>query len=72
MEYKFNEIFQENPNGTLTPIRTIRLGSATLGSSVTFGTGVSFDGINVFDFKNFAIEADEENGVLVIKGYYQL
>lgn len=69
--YNFYDIFRENPDGTLTPKRTIRLGAATLGSSITFGPGVSFGGINIFQFKGAAIAGEEENGVLVIKGFYQ-
>lgn len=69
--YKFFEIFRENQDGTLTPTRTIRVGPATFGSSVTFGPGVSFGGINFFDFKGNDIQAEDENGVLVIKGFYR-
>lgn len=70
--FLFNEIFSENPaDNSLTPIRTIRIGSATFGSSVTFRQGVYFGGVNVFEFKGKDIEADEEGDVLVIKGFYQ-
>ena len=69
--YKFWEIFHENPGGTLTPIKTIRVGPATFGSSVTFGPGVSFGGVNFFDFKGNDIQAEEDNDVLIIKGFYR-
>ncbi|MBU0578223.1 hypothetical protein KJ742_06435 [Patescibacteria group bacterium] len=69
--YNFNDIFRENADGTLTPKRTIQLGAATLGSSVTFGQGVSFGGVNIFQFKGADIAGEEDSGVLVIKGFYQ-
>lgn len=69
--YNFNDIFRENPDGSLTPKRTIRLGAATFGSSVTFGQGVSFGGVNIFQFKGADIAGEEEGGILVIKGFYQ-
>lgn len=72
MKYKFNEIFRENPDGTLTPKVTINVGgTATFGSGVTFGPGVSFGGVNFFDFKGSDIEAEKKKGVLVIKGFYR-
>ena len=71
MKYKFNELFRENPDGSLTPRTTIRIKSSTFGSGITFGPGVSFGGINIFDFKGADIKAEDENGVLVIKGFYQ-
>lgn len=71
MKYKFDEIFRENSDGSLTPRRTVRIGSATLGPGVTFGPGVSFSGINIFDFKGADIEAEDKVSVLVIRGFYQ-
>ena len=72
MKYKFHEIFRENPNGSLTPKITINVGgTATFGSGVTFSPGVSFGGVNFFNYKGLDIEAEEKKGVLVIKGFYQ-
>lgn len=68
--YEFNQIFKENPNGTLTPTKTIDIRGAVFGSSVTFGPGVAFGGIDIFKLKDHAIEADEENGILIIRGFY--
>ena len=72
MKYNFNQIFLENPNGTLTPRLTVQIGGAIFGPQVNFGPGVSFGGVNIFDFKGFPIEAEEENGILIIKGFYKL
>ena len=69
MRYRFNEIFREE-KGSLTPIKTIRIGGVLIGSGVTFGRGVSFGGINIFEFIGKDIEANEDNGFLIINGFY--
>ncbi len=70
MRYKFNELFEEK-DGTLTPKRTIKLKSVTLGPSIIFKQGTSFGGIDVFDFKGKGVEAEDVAGTLVIKGFYE-
>jgi hypothetical protein len=70
MRYNFDEIFDENVDGSLTPRRTIRIGGATIGPGLTFRQGVNFSGIDFFQIRGRAIEANEEAGILVIRGYY--
>ncbi|MBI2551690.1 hypothetical protein HYW17_00105 [Candidatus Uhrbacteria bacterium] len=70
-KFSFNDVFIDNPDNTLTPRRSIRIGAATFGSGITFGPGVAFGGINIFDFKGCDIEADDEADILVIKGFYK-
>lgn len=72
MKYTFNQIFKEDDSGRLTPLRPIRIGAATFGSSVTFGPGVSFGGVNIFEYKGLDIDAEEDGEVLVIKGFYKV
>ena len=69
--YKFLEIFQENPNGSLTPRRVINVNGITFSPGVTFGSGVAFGGVNFHQYKYFDIAAEEQNGVLLIKGFYK-
>jgi hypothetical protein len=72
MKYSFDQIFRENKKDkTLTPKVHIKVGPASFGPGVTFGPGVSFGGVNFFDFKGLDIEAEEEDNVLVIKGFYK-
>ncbi|MFA6096598.1 MAG: hypothetical protein WC788_03140 [Candidatus Paceibacterota bacterium] len=70
MKYKFNDLFDES-DGTLMPKKTIKLKSVTLSPSITFKKGVSFSGIDIFDFKDMDIEAEDVGGTLVIKGFYK-
>lgn len=71
MRYQFDQLFQQNPNGSLTPIRPVNINGITFGPGVSFGPGVIFGGVNIFDFLNAAIEADEVSGTLIIRGFYQ-
>jgi len=71
MRYRFEQIFKELPDGRLTPKRRLRVGGVELGPGVIFSKGVSFSGIDFTLFRGHDIEAEEENGVLVIKGIYK-
>jgi len=71
MRYKFDELFKEEPDGRLTPRKIIKLDSVTLSPSITFGKGVSFGGINIFNFKGSDIEVVDIGGTLVVKGFYE-
>lgn len=71
MRYAFNEIFREGDN-QLEPIRKIRVGGVIFGPGVKFGQGASFGGVDFYQFRGHAIEADEEGDALVVKGIYEL
>lgn len=70
MRYQFNEVFTENQDGTLSPIRQIRVGGVSFGPSISFGSEAAFGGVNFHQFKGHELEADEEDSVLVIKAIY--
>ena len=69
MRHRFEEIFHEE-NGQLTPLHRIRVGGVIFGPGVKFGQGVAFGGVDFYQFRGKDIEADEQDGVLVIKGIY--
>lgn len=71
MKYNFNEIFRENSDGSLTPVRRIRIGGVELCSGVTFSRGAYFGGVDFTLFRGHEIEADTDNEVLVITGIHQ-
>lgn len=70
MRYKFNDIFRENEDGTLSPVRQVRIGGVSFGPTVSFGPNAAFASINFHQYKGHDLEADEEDGVLVIQGIY--
>lgn len=67
---KFFDIFQQNPDGSLTPKRVIQVGGITFGPGVAFGRGVSFGGVDFFQYQNNDVAVEEQGGVLIIKGFY--
>ena len=69
--YKFSDILQENPDGSLSPRVRINVNGVTLGTEVTFRQGVAFGGIDFFEHKNQDTAAEEQNGILIIRGFYK-
>lgn len=69
VRYRFFDVFQEAPSGGLTPRRRIRISGVEFSPGVTFTRGVKFSGVYVFSFYGQDIDAEEENDVLVIKGF---
>lgn len=67
---RFYDVFLINPDGSLTPQRTIRIGGVTFGPGVRFGRGVKFSGIDFFDYLGQDIAVIDINGILEIKGFY--
>ncbi|MEI7749784.1 MAG: hypothetical protein WCJ25_02170 [Candidatus Moraniibacteriota bacterium] len=66
----FYSIFRVNADGSIEPIRPVRIGGVQLGPGVRFGGGVSFGGVNLSQQigKDFLVE--EIEGILVIVGIY--
>jgi len=69
--YKFLDIFQENPDGSLTPKRRISVNGIDFGPGITFQKGVAFGGIDFHLYKYWDISGEENGEVLDIKGFYQ-
>ena len=69
--YRFLDIFQENPNGSLSPRVRININGIEFGPGVAFSQGVSFGGVDIYQYRNLDIAAVEQNNVLLIKGFYK-
>jgi hypothetical protein len=70
MRYRFDNVFQRNSNGTLTPLRPLQVNTITLGTGTQVGPGVNLGGVNFFEYQNRDIEADEAGDTLVLRGFY--
>lgn len=70
MRINFWEIFRLNPDGSIEPIRRVRIGGVEFGPGVRFTKGVSFSGIDLSLYIGRSFEAHEDNGVLIITGIY--
>ena len=66
----FYKIFKINPDGSMEPLKTVRIGGVQMSQGVKFGRGVSFGGVNLFDYVGRDFQIEEENGVLIILGIY--
>lgn len=69
--YEFQDVFQESSDGSLTTKRPININGVTFGLNVTFGPGVSVGGVDFHKYKYRAIAAEENNGILIIRGFYE-
>jgi len=69
--FRFFEIFQSNPDGSLSPRRVVSINGVTFGPGVAFSRGVLFGGVNLFDYYELDIAVEEENNIYVIKGFYK-
>lgn len=72
MRRNFFDIFKKNEDGSLTPKKTIKIGGVVLGAnSIKFSKGVIFAGLNIFDYYGRDLEVEQENGIIIIKGFYE-
>ncbi|MDO8637980.1 MAG: hypothetical protein Q7R43_00250 [Candidatus Daviesbacteria bacterium] len=66
----FYQIFKINPDGSIEPLRLVRIGGVQMGPGVRFGKGVSFGGIDLSQFIGRDFEVEDQSGVYVIKGIF--
>lgn len=66
----FNAIFRLNNDGSIEPLRTVRIGGVQMNPGVKFGRGVSFGGIDLFTYIGRDFQVEEQNGILIITGIF--
>ena len=66
----FNSLFKRNPDGSLEPTQTIRIGGVTMSPGVKFTKGVSFSGVDLAQYEGHDLEITMDNGTPVITGIY--
>ena len=71
-QYKlnFHSIFRLHNDGSIEPLRVIRIGGVQIGPGVRFGRGVSFGGIDIFNFIGRDFQVEEQQGVIILIGIY--
>jgi len=72
MPYRFNfyQIFRINPDGSIEPIRIVRIGGVQFGPGVRFGRGVYFGNVDLAQYIGRDFQAEIQNGVVVITGIF--
>ena len=71
MRVKFDQVFQVNANGSVTPRTRVQIGGVTMGPGVAFGGGVSFSGVDIASKRGKDIEVEQQGDIVVIKGFYE-
>jgi len=68
----FYKIFVVHTDGSVEPLRTVKIGGVQLGPGVRFSKGVSFSGIDLTLFigKDFSVVVHPD-GVYEIKGVFK-
>lgn len=66
----FFQIFRLNTDGSIEPLRLVRIGGVQMSPGVRFGRGVSFGGIDLFFYIGRDFQTEEQNGVLIITGIF--
>ena len=67
---KFSDIFKVYPDGSIEPVRNVKIGGIQFGPGVRFGKGISFSGVDVSLYVGRDLLTEEQDGTLVIKGIY--
>ena len=71
MRVSFDQVFQDNGNGSYTPMGIVKIGGATMSPGVTFSSGVSFSGVNIAKYAGKDLEVEKhEDGTIEVKSVY--
>lgn len=66
----FYNLFKVNADGSIEPLKVIRIGGVQFGPGVRFGQGVFFGNVELSQYigRDFSIEV--QNGVVIILGIF--
>lgn len=67
MKYKFESMFEMEPDGYLTPIYPIRIGAVEIGAGIRLPPGLNIAGVAFGDFIEDEVEADFQDGVFILR-----
>jgi hypothetical protein len=70
MKVSFDSVFQINPDGSITLKVPVFINGETMGSGVSFTTGVSFGGVDLASLHGKDLDVKKENDIVVIQGYF--
>jgi len=69
--YRFTDIFRENPDGSLSPKRSIEVSGTIFEPGVFFQKGVYVSGIDFHEYKNWDLAVEPNGKTFRIKGFYK-
>jgi hypothetical protein len=69
--HKFSDIFQENLDGSLKLRVRISVNGIEFDSGIISPIETSLGGVNFYLYRNLDIATEEQDGILIIKGFYR-
>lgn len=66
----FHSIFKMNTDGSIEPLRVVRIGGVQFAPGVRIGRGVAFGGVDLFQYVGRDFRVEDQNGILIITGIY--
>jgi hypothetical protein len=71
MRVPYSQVFQINPNGSVSPRGQVQIGGVTMGGpGVSFTVGVTMGGIDIASKAGHDLEIELAGDVTIIKGVY--
>jgi len=73
MRVPFNEVFNDNGDGSYTPRGAVRIGGVTMGAGVAVRGGLSFSGVDIAQYAGKDLEVERSSdglSMIEIKGTY--
>jgi hypothetical protein len=59
MRVPFHQVFNINPNGSMSTRMTVRIGMATMSPGVSFSAGAIISGVNLFAIQGKDLEVEK-------------
>ena len=66
----FYSVFKINNDGSVEPLRTVRIGGVQMTPGVRFNHGVYFGGLDLFQHLGKDLQVEDHDGMLVVTGIY--
>jgi len=71
MRVPFNELFQVNPNGMISPKLRVNINGNIIGPGAELGSGAVVGGVNLHDIAGHQLEVEQQaDGLVIFRGYY--
>ena len=70
MRVPYSQVFQVNPDGSVSPRVAVHINGVQMGPGVAFGGGVSFGGVDLAALKGKDLDVEVSGGIYHIKGHY--
>ena len=71
MRVPYDQVFQSNSNGSVSPRCSVHINGVTMSPGVSFTQGVAFGGLDVVAIRGHDLDIEQQGDVVVIKGYFQ-